>query len=172
MQIRSARHDDAEQACEVVRRSITELCHADHRGDAPTLALWLANKTPDNMRRWIDQHCGFVATDGAAIVGIAVLKRTGEIVLNYVSPDARFHGVSKALIARVEACACEHGIETVTLQSSATAIRFYLSTGYHSLGPPTPGFGVTLCHPMAKRLGAVLPLGAPHASNSERATPL
>jgi GNAT superfamily N-acetyltransferase len=154
MHIRSARHEDAEQACEVVKRSIKELCHADHRGDAPTLRRWLSNKTPDNMRRWIDQHCTFVAIGGAAILGVAVLKRTGEIILNYVSPDARFHGVSKALIARLETCAREFGIEAVSLQSSATAIRFYLSAGYYSLGPPTPGFGVTFCHPMAKRLAA------------------
>ncbi len=154
MHIRAARHADAEQACEVVKRSLTELCHADHRGDAPTLALWLSNKTPDNMRRWIDQHCTFVAADGGVILGVAVLmRRIGEIILNHVSPDARFGGVSKALIARLEACARELGIEAVALQSSATAIRFYLSAGYHSLGPPTPGFGVTFCHPMAKRLG-------------------
>ena len=35
------------------RRSIIELCHADHRGDGSTLSQWLANKTADNMRRWI-----------------------------------------------------------------------------------------------------------------------
>jgi GNAT superfamily N-acetyltransferase len=155
MHVRAARHEDAEQACDVVKRSITELCEADHRGDALTLAQWLSNKTPDNMRRWIDQHCTFVATDGAAIVGVAVLKHTGEIILNYVSPDARFRGVSKALIARLEARARELGIETLTLQSSATAIRFYFAAGYRSLGPPTPGFGVTFCHPMAKGFRAV-----------------
>jgi Acetyltransferase (GNAT) domain len=62
--------------------------------------------------------------------------------------------VSKALVARLEARARELGIETLTLQSSLTAVRFYLSAGYHSLGPPKPGFGVTFSHPMAKRLRA------------------
>ena len=153
MQIREACIEDAEQACHVVRRSITELCHADHRGDAPTLALWLANKTPEKMRRWIDAHHGFVAAEGAAILGVGIITSLGEIILNYVSPDARFRGISKALVARLEARARVLGIGTVTLQSSATALRFYVSAGYKPLGPPTKGFGVTLCHPMAKDLG-------------------
>jgi GNAT superfamily N-acetyltransferase len=153
MQIREACIEDAEQACHVVRRSITELCYADHRADAPTLTLWLANKTPDNMRRWIDQHQALVAAEAGAILGVGIIKSSGEIILNYVSPDARFRGISKALVARLEARARELGIKAVTLQSSATAIRFYLSAGYQSLGPPTPGFGMTFCHPMAKQLG-------------------
>jgi hypothetical protein len=38
MIVREARAEDAEAACLVLRRSITELCHADYRGDGPTLA--------------------------------------------------------------------------------------------------------------------------------------
>jgi GNAT superfamily N-acetyltransferase len=118
----------------------------------PQLLLWLANKTPKNMRRWIDEHHAFVATEGAVILGVGIMKSSGEIMLNYVSPDARFRGISKALVGRLEARARELGVETVTLESYATALRLYSSAGYKALGPPTKGFGVTLCHPMAKRL--------------------
>lgn len=57
MEIRRATPEDAEAACQVLRRSITELCIADHQGDAQSLAAWLANKTPENVRRWTaNQH--------------------------------------------------------------------------------------------------------------------
>lgn len=153
MQFRAACLEDAEAACAVVRRSITELCHADHRGDGLTLALWLSNKTPENMRRWIDAHHALVATEGAAICGVGMITSSSEILLNYVSPDARFRGVSKGIIASLEARARALGVETVTLRSSTTACRFYLAAGYALLGPPTEGFGISLSHPMAKRLG-------------------
>ena len=47
MQVRDAQMEDAEEACLVIRRSITELCHFDHLRDASTLAMWLADKTGD-----------------------------------------------------------------------------------------------------------------------------
>jgi stringent starvation protein B len=39
----------------------------------------------------------FVVTDGEAILGVAAVTASGEVILNYVSPDARFRGISKAL---------------------------------------------------------------------------
>jgi hypothetical protein len=53
MEIRDAAMEDAVAACEVMRRSIAELCVADHRGDVDVLARWLSNKTPDTFRSWI-----------------------------------------------------------------------------------------------------------------------
>ena len=156
MLIRGAREDDAAAACDVVRRSIIELCHADHRGDGPTLFQWLANKTADNMRRWIagrESHV-LVAADGDRIVGVGSLNATGRIALNYVSPDARFRGVSKALLAAMEAKAAELGVGECTLESTTTARQFYLALGWRESGPPAPGFGITTCYPMAKRVRA------------------
>jgi GNAT superfamily N-acetyltransferase len=144
--------EDADEACQVVRRSITELCHADHQGDAPTLVLWLANKTAENMCRWIAQHHVFVATEGNTILGVGAIRNAGEITLNYVLPDARFRGISKALVAQLEKTASELGCATTTLLSSVTARQFYLAAGYAPTGPPKQGFGVTVGYPMAKQL--------------------
>ena len=104
--------EDAEAACVVLRRSITELCRDDYRGDASTLAAWLANKTPEHVRTWIGNpdNCVLVADDGGAILGVAAMQSTGRISLNYVSPDARFRGVSKALMRALEAKATSAGI--------------------------------------------------------------
>jgi GNAT superfamily N-acetyltransferase len=152
MEIRRATADDAEAACQVLRRSIAELCAADHRGDAGTLAAWLANKTPENLRRWTANQRLFVAAEDGAILGVAALSLAGEVTLNYVSPDARFRGVSKALVARLEEEAAALGLATLTLSSTATARRFYAAAGYAEAGPPVPGFGITRGFPMVKRI--------------------
>lgn len=154
MQIRRAVPEDAEAACEVLRRSIAELCAADHQGDAPTLAAWLANKTPENVRRWIGNQHLFVAAEGGAILGVAALSPAGEITLNYVSPDARYRGVSKALVARLEEEAAKLGLAALRLQSTATAWRFYAACGYADAGAPVGGFGITQGFPMRKHIAA------------------
>jgi GNAT superfamily N-acetyltransferase len=152
MEIRRATIDDAEPAAEVLRRSITELCRADHQGDAPTLAAWLRNKTAENVRRWTGSQHLFVAAEGDAILGVASLSPAGEVTLNYVSPDARLRGVSKALVARLEAEAAALGLATITLTSTATARKFYAACGYADAGAPVSGFGITQGFPMTKRI--------------------
>jgi GNAT superfamily N-acetyltransferase len=156
MKVRQAREEDAEAACVVLRRSITELCRADYRGDGATLAAWLANKTPENVRTWIDNPHShmLVADDGGVILGVAAIQSSGRISLNYVSPDARFRGVSKALMRGLEARALELGVAACTLESTETARQFYLSMGYREAGPTTAGFGLGVCHPMIKLLAS------------------
>ena len=154
MQVRQAREEDAEAACLVLRRSITELCHADYRGDAPTLAAWLANKTPQNVRTWIGNPDNYllVADEGGAILGVAALQSSGKVVLNYVSPDARFRGVSKALMSALEARAAALGLTACTLESPETARQFYLALGYSQAAPTITAFGTGVCYPMIKVL--------------------
>jgi GNAT superfamily N-acetyltransferase len=152
MDVRKATPDDASEACAVVRRSIVELCGADHQEDAETIAAWLANKTAENMRRWIALSDVFVAVEQARIFGVGAMRPWGEITLNYVSPDARFRGVSKALMRRLEQNAAELGAAMMTLHSTATALRFYESAGFRGSGPPTQGFGIASAYPMAKTL--------------------
>jgi GNAT superfamily N-acetyltransferase len=114
MEIRDAVIDDAAAACDVLRRSIAELCTADH-GNYP-----------------------------------AILARdTGE---NYVSPDARFRGVSRAMLAALEARAMERGNARCTLVSTETARRLYLSAGYTEDGPGQRKQGSAGSFPMSKPL--------------------
>jgi N-acetylglutamate synthase-like GNAT family acetyltransferase len=130
MRIREARSDDAPAACVVLRRSITELCHADHGGNEGLLEKWLSNKTLDNVTRWIVQSHVVVAEESGTILGVAAMRDSGQITLNYVSPDARFRGVSKALMLRLEARARTLGLTECVLETTRTALRFYQSLGY------------------------------------------
>ena len=134
MQIRTAGPQDADAACETVRRSIIELCVADHADDPAILAAWLANKTPADVRAWIanPDNIILVATEGKIILGVGAVTGRGKIILNYVSPDARFRGVSKALLRELEAKAAALGNGVCTLTSTLTARAFYVSGGYHT----------------------------------------
>ena len=150
MHIRDATPTDAAAACAVLRASITELCVADHRNDPAILGAWLANKTPQIVAGWAADPAGslLIAVEADAILGVGGVKDTGEITLNYVSPAARFRGVSAAMLAALEARAAERGNERCTLLSTETAHRFYLSRGYRDDGPPQGKFGTDFSYPM------------------------
>jgi GNAT superfamily N-acetyltransferase len=153
MEIRPARSEDAAAICAVVRRSIEELCKADHRGDPVALAAWLANKTPETVERWIANpvNRNFVAVDDGDVLAAGCVTEAGEVILNYVSPGARFRGVSRALLTAMEACARELGRSEIRLSSTATALRFYHDAGYVEDGAPCARHGIP-CHPLRKRL--------------------
>lgn len=59
-----------------------------------------------------------------------MISLNGVILLNYVSPDYRFKGVSKAMLNHMEEFAKNIGILMCTLQSTYTAKYFYISAGY------------------------------------------
>jgi GNAT superfamily N-acetyltransferase len=81
MEIRDAVPEDAPAASEVIRRSISELCHTDRLNDPVIFGRWLESGT---------------------ILAVGSVTDGGEITLNYVSSDARFRGVSRALLAALE----------------------------------------------------------------------
>lgn len=154
MLIRDAIPEDAEAACAVMKRSIAELCRADHKNDPAILTRWLGNKTPEIFCDWIaqDDNSVLVAVEGDEILGVGSVTNVGRIGLNYVSPDARFRGVSRAMLSALEERAVTRGNAECILTSTETARRFYLSNGYVETGPPVGEFGTTTGYPMSKKL--------------------
>jgi GNAT superfamily N-acetyltransferase len=154
MEIRQAEPRDALGACDVLRRSIVELCVADHRNDPVILQRWLANKTPEIVASWMLQPgvIFLVAIENDVILGVGAMTDTGEITLNYVSPDARFRGVSRGLIRALEDRAIGQGNAHCHLTSSETAHAFYLGLGYREDGPVARKFGTSGGYPMSKAL--------------------
>jgi hypothetical protein len=153
MEVRQADPKDAEFICSVVRRSIIELCTADHKNDPAILEQWLANKTPENVLRWIADpgNTLLVATEAGNVLAAGCVKTSGEIVLNYVSPDAQFSGCSKAILRCLEHASKAHGRLVSSLDSTLTALRFYADAGYARNGPPIEKHGLT-AYPMIKPL--------------------
>ena len=138
MLVRYAGEADAEQAASVLRPSIATLCSLDHGGAEDAIARWIGNKTADNVRRWIasPDGCVVVAEEHGVIVGVDAASFAGEITLNCVAPEARFAGVSKAILAFLEARLREQGQTRCMVTSTRTARAFYLACGYSDFSGP------------------------------------
>ncbi len=132
MNIRPALPSEAEAAIELVRRSITQLCVEDHQNDPMTLQGWLANKSAKNMRAWIETpgSFAFVAERDGALAGVGVYTGAGDLMLLYVEPDARFSGISSALLQHMEDSARTLRLPSLHVSASRAARRFFMERGY------------------------------------------
>jgi GNAT superfamily N-acetyltransferase len=128
--------EDTNAVVTVLRRSITELCVADHRNDPGVLGAWLENKTAENVRTWIESPRNFmvVAEVGGAVSGVASLGLTGGILLCYLLPEVQFTGVGRALLGGLEAEARRQGIRELSLESTVSARAFYTKHGFRPKG--------------------------------------
>jgi GNAT superfamily N-acetyltransferase len=155
VKVRDAKPEDAEAACAVLRASIVELCAADHKNDPVLLERWLANKRPEIVAGWIagaNNSLLLAVDERDTILAVGSVTDAGEITMNYVSPHARFRGVSRGLLAALEARAAERGNTACRLHSTETAHRFYLANGYGDIGEPIRKFGMESGYPMTKRI--------------------
>jgi len=154
--IRRATRHDASQACEVLVRSIREICAKDYGHDTALLDRWCANKTVENVTSWIENPAYYfiVAQDATAkIVGVGLLqKHDGEIMLCYILPEVLHQGAGRRILADLEQHASLLGHTQVRLDSTITARHFYLRNGYTSHGEPSYHRGVK-GFPLRKFLG-------------------
>ena len=88
----------------------------------------------------------------SGVLSVGAVTDAGEITLNYVSPDARFAGVSRAMLRALEARALERGNSLCRLTSTTTARRFYHAAGYTEDGLPQGTFGTVGSYPLSKTL--------------------
>jgi len=127
MDVLDAVAGDAEEACAVLRRSIAELCDADHRNDRAILAQWLSNTTPENVSAWIARPDAsmLVAVERGAIVAVGMVTDAGHY------PQLR---LARREVSRREpnapGCARNaRGAEQCRLESTETAYRFHRANG-------------------------------------------
>lgn len=144
LEIRIAASADAAGACNVLRRSITECCVADHNNDPAILNAWLGNKNTQTVASWFESPTNFslVAVDQGAVVGVALLTAAGKLALCYLLPEARHKGAGKALLARIEAQAASWGVKALQLHSTASGEAFFARQGYLRSGNVRSPYGV------------------------------
>ena len=152
VKVRLATVADASACSEVLCASIRELCSSDHQDDEQVIADWLANKTPENLARWIQSPEAeiYVADVEASVVGVGGTSGS-EIALNYVAPNYKGRGVSTAILKTLERILFDQGIRRAQLTSTATAHEFYRRAGWIDSGEPVESLGV-LGFPMEKAL--------------------
>ena len=97
-----------------------------------------ANKTPANVRQWIEydgSHC-VVAVDGRGRIVVFASISGSEIMLNYVLPETLHQGVGKRLLKALKHHAIASDETHIHVVSSIPAKAFYARNGYVSPGPP------------------------------------
>ena len=146
IQIRRATEADAVEAISTLRSSITELCVADHHNDPAEVEGWLGNKTVVTWQKWIarDDALVLVAERDSEVVGVGMANLSGVILLNYVHPDARYSGVSKAILTAIERALRAQGVQHCRVESTITAQSFYESCGFR----PETGNALVLSKPL------------------------
>lgn len=152
--IRVAEHGDAEAVAQILRRSISEVCHLDHQGDANILDRWLANKTAATVTQWLasPRALAVVAvSSGDEPVGIGMLDRSGEVLLCYVLPEVLGQGAGHSLLRAMLQAADDWKLKRVFLESTETARSFYLRNGFEPAGEPILADGLR-GYPMQRQL--------------------
>jgi GNAT superfamily N-acetyltransferase len=152
--VREATWTDTERALEVLHRSITVSCVADHQNDAQTLAHWLGNKTPSYFERWLADPASamFVAELEGAVRGLGKVTRAAKIELCYVEPGFERQRLGSSLLRALEARARSWALPKLHLSSSLAACSFYARNGYEPAGPPVPWLGTVRSFPFVKDL--------------------
>ena len=107
-----------------------------------------------------------VAEDGK-ILAVGSVTDSGSIGLNYASPDARFRGVSRAMLRALRLRAFARKNRRCTLISTETARQFYLSNGCVESGA-VGAFGTASGYPMSKPL--VAPIQRPRERQRKQRT--
>lgn len=137
--IQDANVSDSAQVCDVLRRSILEVCAPDYNNNQPVIDEWLSNKTEDNISTWIQSGSAFsvVCTDeGDIVAGFGLITREGEILLIYLAPEALHKGNGKLILQKMENFASLEGLTEIRTTSSITAKAFYERNGFIQDGPP------------------------------------
>lgn len=104
--VRNAVEEDAHEACAVLIRSIREVYAKDY---------------PDEDDK---------------IFGFSAANLSGEILLNYLVPEALYKHNGKAMLAALESQVRKHGVENIRVTSSITAKKFYARNGFIKNGEP------------------------------------
>ncbi len=93
-----------------------------------------------------------VAVEGEAVLAAGCVQTSGEIVLNYVLPDTRFRGVSRAMLAALETRSKAWGVSMSRLDSTATVLGFFTGAGYARIGDTVGRLSGLIGYPMQKPL--------------------
>lgn len=153
LEIRDATVFDAFAVSEVLIASITRLCGADHGHDPAKMLPWLENKSPADVRGWIEGGAALrlALLDGQPAAVGALSQQNGVIRLLYAAPQAKGTGTGKALLADLETLLAAQGLSEARLTATRTALEFYRAQGWQEAGPPQGCFGIP-GYPMKKRL--------------------
>lgn len=123
----------AQAICKVLIKSITDICKADHCDEPNKLYAWLNNKTPENVHQWIKNPSNYTVialNPKKEVIGVSMITRDGEILLNYLFPNYLGKGIGKRMLMEMEEFAKTNDLKKITVHSTITAQPFYTRNGF------------------------------------------
>lgn len=119
----------SEEVCRLLIHSISEACAKDHHNDPRILEEWLANKTPENVKHWLETNRTYSAVSNSGeVLGVIQASSENRILLNYVDPNYLGMGIGSKLLQRLENEIGEGNL--VLVNSTETAKPFYNRKGF------------------------------------------
>ena len=133
IKIVAAGPESSQEVCDLLTRSISESCAKDHRNNPEILRDWLANKTPENIRTWIENNRTLCAiSEQGKVVGVLQASSENRILLNYVDPDHLNSGIGTLMLEALEK-AIGRGNQ-LFVETTETARPFYYKKGFRKIG--------------------------------------
>lgn len=168
--VREAMPSDSANACEVLRRSISEICSLDYNNQS-VIEKWLLNKTESNVKVWIisENSYSVVCTDDDLVVGFGIITLDGEILLIYLVHEALHKGNGKLMLETMEHRVISEGIEEIYTVSSITAKPFYERNGYTENGEPLLVGNIKGDFPLIKKVSPSKSLNRTRCANASHA---
>jgi GNAT superfamily N-acetyltransferase len=155
IRIRRAIATDIPAIRETHLASIRGLCGGAYTPEQ--IDKWTSNRDLDRYAPMVTPrfHC-LVAVDDAALGGFGTVDlEKSEISSLFTRPEYAGAGLAGSVLRQLEEAAREHGLHTLSLESTINARRFYLKHGYQVLAPTTKRFSTGLeidCFQMQKPL--------------------
>ena len=129
--IRRGTEADATAICAVHKASVRGLCGQDYT--AEQIEAWVGNRVPADYRAVMRRgEIYFVAISGNRVIGFGS-RLDCEVSGIYIHPDFARLGVGRAILAALEQHARRARIQYLQLDSSLTAVPFYIVQGYAAI---------------------------------------
>jgi ribosomal protein S18 acetylase RimI-like enzyme len=153
LSIRKATKEDAKAVWEIRNAAILNQC-IDHY-PADTLRIWTSGALSEAFAIDVEKQL-YVAVYNDQVVGTGMIDiETGKLDAIFVHPSRMRNGIGRKIVYYLEVIAMEHGLETLSLESTLNAASFYRACGYegNDVGKYDSPRGITLdCVPMVKHI--------------------
>ncbi|HUS09609.1 MAG TPA: GNAT family N-acetyltransferase [Pyrinomonadaceae bacterium] len=129
LKIRRARPEDCHSICSVHAAAVRGIRTALYTSEE--IEAWAVPRAPASCEESIRSKEFFVAEDGGAVVGFAVLNQDiAEVEAIYVTPEAGRRGIGLGVLRKLEERATALGLKLLRLNASLNAVPFYERAGY------------------------------------------
>lgn len=127
MTIRRFRDDDAAAVSQLIVENLRTVNIRDYSEELmDALAKY---KSPQNLQKLASECDGFVAVEDGRILGVAMLY--GDRITNmFVHTQSQNSGIGRSLVTHIEKLAKTREISRLSIDSSTTAMGFYIKCGY------------------------------------------